>query len=100
MLQSLVLCEGSLHIITVLRCSMAIVSCLFVPPVAHIGLAAARESMSRQESPRARAIIVLTENAVGFENGGERFSSNRETKPLHVSKVTIKQMKIRLSGTR
>ncbi|XDV12653.1 hypothetical protein PO909_001258 [Leuciscus waleckii] len=39
--------------------------------------------MSRREGPRARAIIVLTENAVGFENGGERFSSNRETNPLY-----------------
>lgn len=35
----------------------------------------------------ACAVIVLTENAVGFENGGERFSSNRETNPLYVSKV-------------
>lgn len=78
---------------------MLIVLCLFVPPVAHMGLAAARESMSRREGARARAIIVLTENAVGFENGGERFSSNRETNPLYVSKANIKWMKIRLCGT-
>lgn len=74
---------------------MVSVPYLFVPPVAHIGLAAARESMSRRKGPRARAIIVLTENAVGFENGGERFSSNRETNPLYVSKVSIKKTKIR-----
>lgn len=30
-------------------------------------------------------MFVLTENAVGFENGAERVTADRETDPLHVS---------------
>lgn len=35
--------------------------------------------------------IVLTENAVGFENGGQRVPSNRETDPLYVSKAATRK---------
>lgn len=40
--------------------------------------------------PRRRAhahSIVLTENAVGFENGGQRVPPDRETYTLYVSKA-------------
>ena len=43
---------------------------------------------AREQQIRAHAqFIVLTENAVGFENGGQCVSSNRETYPLYVSKA-------------
>ena len=46
--------------------------------------------MHAEQQICARAhFIVLTENAVGFENGGQCFSSNRETYPLYVSKKKL-----------
>lgn len=39
--------------------------------------------------------IVLTEDAVGFENGGERFSSDRKTDPLYVSKARVRTTRTR-----
>lgn len=46
---------------------------------------------AREQQIRAHAqSIVLTENAVGFENGGQCVSSNRETYPLYVSKAARK----------
>lgn len=47
---------------------------------------------AREQQIRAHAqFIVLTENAVGFENGGQCVPSNRETYPLYVSKATAEK---------
>lgn len=47
---------------------------------------------AREQQIRAHAqFIVLTENAVGFENGGQCVSSNRETYPLYVSKACCEE---------
>lgn len=47
---------------------------------------------AREQQIRAHAqFIVLTENAVGFENGGQCVPSNRETYPLYVSKAAARK---------
>ena len=48
---------------------------------------------AREQQIRAHAqFIVLTENAVGFENGGQCVPSNRETYPLYVSKAAANKL--------
>lgn len=54
-------------------------------------LACRRTCMDEQQIRAHAHIIVLTENAVGFENGGQCVSSNRETYPLYVSKAAAKK---------
>ncbi len=44
-----------------------------------------------QQIPAHAQFFVLTENAVGFENGGQCVPSNRETYPLYVSKAAAKK---------
>lgn len=47
---------------------------------------------AREQQIRAHAqFIVLTENAVGFENGGQCVPSDRETYTLYVSKAAAKR---------
>ncbi|KAG9349873.1 hypothetical protein JZ751_026226, partial [Albula glossodonta] len=53
--------------------------------------AAANQSRGVERAFAQAPLIVLTENAVGFENGGERFSSNRETNPLHRRRRPIRR---------
>lgn len=54
------------------------------------GRGRARHALEQQIPAHAQC-IVLTENAVGFENGGQCVSSNRETYPLYVSKPAAKE---------
>lgn len=68
-------------------------------PLRHCGLScsalargAGADVHALEQQIRAHAqFIVLTENAVGFENGGQCVSSNRETYPLYVSKPAAKE---------
>lgn len=66
-------------------------------PVWCLQCAGVRANMHAWEQQiRAHAqFIVLTENAVGFENGGQCVSSNRETYTLYVSKAAAKKQQNR-----